>query len=61
MHLAMKVQQQKKTTTGQYLSWHDFSIGSTDLNPSIQAGSVVRLHYVSSICLICSHSTIIGP
>lgn len=45
--------------TMQYLSWHDFSIGATDLNPSIQTSSVVGLHYVSPVSLVCSHCTVI--
>lgn len=44
-----------------YLCRHDFSITSIDLNPSIQTSSIVRLHYVSSVRLICPDSTVIRP
>ncbi len=42
-----------------YLSWHNFSIGSTDHHTSIEAGSVMRLNNVSAISFICSNSTVV--
>lgn len=43
-----------------YLCRHYFSIGATDHDPSIQTGSIVGFHNISTIGLVRSHSTIIG-
>lgn len=42
-----------------YLGGHNFRVGTIDINPRVEAGFVVTLHNVPSICMVCSHSTVI--
>lgn len=44
-----------------HLSWHDFGVAAADLHPGVETGSVVCLHNVSSIHLVCSHTAVIRP
>lgn len=42
------------------LRWHNLSICSKDLDPSVETRLVVTLHNVSSDSFVCAHSTVIG-
>lgn len=43
-----------------HLSRHNFSINSTDVNSSIEAGLIVWIYYITTKCLVCPYTTIVG-
>lgn len=55
----MYVWQFKSSNRHTYLGWHDLCIGASYLNPCVHAGLVVRLHNVSPVHFVSTHSTVI--
>lgn len=43
-----------------HLARHNFPINSTDVNSSIEAGLIVWIHYITTKCLVCPYTTIVG-
>ena len=42
-----------------YLSWHDFSVGSGDVDTGVQAATVVGFYDVTAVDLVCSHTAVV--
>lgn len=50
----------KISVFGVYLAWHNFTIDSTDIDSSIEAGLVMCIHYITPKGLVCSCTTVVG-